>query len=85
MRQQAWADADLRAKLAAAERREAETHAYLSRLLTSHAPDCEPEADLMTLCSQIDNLMTGLPYPLASPSSPSPDAERAEARDGETT
>jgi hypothetical protein len=35
-------------------------HAYLSRLLTHYAPDCEPLPDLLGLCSQVDNLLTGL-------------------------
>lgn len=35
-------------------------HAYLSRLLVRHAPQCEPLPDLMGLCTQIDNLLTGL-------------------------
>jgi len=38
---------------------EREAHAYLSRLLTHYAPDCEPLPDLLGLCSQIDNLLTG--------------------------
>jgi chromosome segregation ATPase len=33
--------------------------AYLARLLTHHAPTCEPLPDLDGLCSQIDNLLTG--------------------------
>ena len=39
---------------------EREAHAYLSRLLTHYAPDCEPLPDLLGLCSQIDNLLTGM-------------------------
>lgn len=35
----------------------AAAHAYLSRLLTHHAPQCEPLADLDGVCSQIDNLL----------------------------
>jgi hypothetical protein len=38
----------------------AEVHAYLSRLLTSCAPECEPEPDLLDLVTQIDNLISGL-------------------------
>ena len=37
----------------------AAAHAYLSRLLTHHAPQCEPLASLDGLCSQIDNLLAG--------------------------
>jgi hypothetical protein len=37
----------------------AEAHGYLSRLLTSYAPQCEPLPDLLGVCTQIDNLMTG--------------------------
>ena len=32
---------------------------YLSRLLKSHAPHCEPMPDLRGICTQIDNLVTG--------------------------
>jgi NTP pyrophosphatase (non-canonical NTP hydrolase) len=39
---------------------EQEAHGYLSRLLTHHAPQCEPLPDLMGLCTQIDNLLVGL-------------------------
>lgn len=37
-----------------------EAHAYLSRLLTHCAPTCEPLPDLYGVCTQIDNLLTGL-------------------------
>jgi hypothetical protein len=36
-----------------------DAHAYLSRLLTHHAPQCEPLPDLLGVCTQIDNLLTG--------------------------
>jgi hypothetical protein len=38
-----------------------EQHAceYLGRLLLSRAPQCEPLPDLLGLCTQIDNLLTG--------------------------
>lgn len=39
-----------------------EAYGYLSRLLTSYAPQCEPLPDLMGLCTQIDNLLTGLRF-----------------------
>jgi hypothetical protein len=35
-------------------------HEYLSRLLTHYAPQCQPLPDLLGLCSQIDNLLTGM-------------------------
>lgn len=38
-------------------------HGYLSRLLVSAAPRCEPDDDLLTLCTQIDNLIAGLKPP----------------------
>lgn len=38
----------------------AQAHAYLSWLLVHAAPQCEPLPDLMGLCTQIDNLLTGL-------------------------
>lgn len=38
-------------------KRERDAHAYLSRLLTHYAPECEPLPDLLGLCSQIDNLL----------------------------
>ena len=38
----------------------AAAHAYLSRLLTHYAPQCEPLASLDGVCSQIDNLLVGL-------------------------
>ena len=41
-------------------KREREVHAYLSRLLTHYAPQCEALPDLLGLCSQIDNLLTGI-------------------------
>jgi len=36
-----------------------EAHGYLSRLLTHYASQCEPLADLLGVCSQIDNLLVG--------------------------
>lgn len=37
-----------------------EAHAYLSRLLVSHAPQCQPLPDLLGVCTQVDNLIAGL-------------------------
>ena len=64
-------------------------HAYLSRLLTSCAPKCEPLPDLMGVCTQIDNLLTGLrstPAPRdevqeVAPPHAAPDAARSPVRE----
>lgn len=37
-----------------------QAHAYLSRLLMDFAPQCDPLPSLLGLCSQIDNLLTGM-------------------------
>jgi hypothetical protein len=42
------------------EEEEETAHAYLSRLLKSYAPQCEPLPSLTGLCSQIDNLLCGM-------------------------
>lgn len=46
-----------------------QAYGYLSRLLITCAPQCQPLPDLLGLCSQIDNLIAGLraPAPVAAP------------------
>jgi hypothetical protein len=56
------------AYLAALPKQEDDAYGYLSRLLKSCAPQCEPLPDLMGLCTQIDNLVTGLRMPKQEPS-----------------
>lgn len=54
-----------------------QAHGYLSRLLVHAAPQCEPFPDLLGLCTQIDNLLTGYRSPaFVSPVEPTPPAAR---------
>ena len=43
--------------------RAAQAHGYLSRVFVHHAPQCMPLPDLMGVCTQIDNLLTGMLAP----------------------
>ena len=43
--------------------RAAQAHGYLSRVFVHHAPQCMPMPDLMGVCTQIDNLLTGMLAP----------------------
>jgi hypothetical protein len=60
-----------------AAKENAEAHLYLKRLLAHYAPHCIASPDLLVLCTQIDNLLTGLQAPQPEPPAPAPD-ERLE-------
>lgn len=50
----------LRAQVTALEQERDEAHSYLSRVFVGRAPQCEPLPDMLGVCTQIDNLLTGL-------------------------